>query len=53
MLKPTHSLAQLTQLRPRNRFMQEAQYGYNTRQSVQKAEQSLLFETSNICEQIV
>lgn len=53
MLEPTHSSAQFTQLRHRNRFMQEAEDGYNTQQTVQKAEQSLLFETSNICEQIV
>lgn len=53
MLEPTHSSAQLTQLRRRIRFMQEAEDGYNTQKTVQKAEESLLFETSSICEQIV
>lgn len=52
MLEPTHSLAQLTQLRRGNRFMKEAEDD-NTQQTVQQAEQSLLFETSNIREQIV
>lgn len=53
MLEPTHISVRLTQLRRRNRFMKEAEDGFNTQQTVQKAEQSLLFETSNICEQIV
>lgn len=43
MLEPTHSSALRTQLRRRNRFMQEAEDGYNTQQTVQKAEQLFLF----------
>lgn len=43
MLEPAHSSAQLTQLRRRIRFMQETADGYNSQQTVQKAEQSFLF----------